>query len=425
MFDLCVVGAGLIGSAAAKHASRSSSVCLVGPDEPTGKERSSTSQRDIYGGHYDEGRIYMQSTSDPVWAKLAQRAIPRYSEISKESGIEFAVDVGCLSVGDRGGNYITAVKDVVEKDHINAQVLSGADVRSQFPFLSISNRDEAVFESHFAGYISPRRLVKAQIAIAKKNGCQHIQEVVRSVTRVVVNTNRDADSVMEVTTDYGRRILARKVLVATGAFTAFRNLLGVEVSPDTKLFPLAVTKVEISEEDAQKIKTMPSVLYFGKGGDDWNKDYPMDPRAPVVFYMLPPIRYSDGKYYIKLGHSHDSVPRLLHTGPQMKRWFDQGPDAQLTRQMADMITSVVKGVKVLSYHGDSCVVDVAPSNRPYIDRIHSQLGIAIAGNGYAAKSSDEIGRLAVELLMNGKWDIDIPKDLFCAKLKSGCGQSKL
>lgn len=86
MFDLCVVGAGLIGSAAAKHASRSSSVCLVGPDEPTGKERSSSSQRDIYGGHYDEGRIYMQSTSDPVWAKLAQRAIPRYSEISKESG---------------------------------------------------------------------------------------------------------------------------------------------------------------------------------------------------------------------------------------------------------------------------------------------------------------------------------------------------
>lgn len=40
MFDLCVVGAGLIGSAAAKHASRSSSVCLVGPDEPTGKELS-------------------------------------------------------------------------------------------------------------------------------------------------------------------------------------------------------------------------------------------------------------------------------------------------------------------------------------------------------------------------------------------------
>ena len=83
--------------------------------------------------------------------------------------------------------------------------------------------------------------------------------------------------------------------------------------------------------------------------------------------------------------------------------------------------SFLTGVKVLSYHGDSCVVDVAPSNRPYIDRVHNQLGGAIAGNGYAAKSSDEIGRLAVELLIGGQWDIDIPQNLFHVQLKSGCG----
>lgn len=34
-------------------------------------------------------------------------------------GIEFVVDVGCLLVGDWGGNYIIVVKDVVEKDYIN------------------------------------------------------------------------------------------------------------------------------------------------------------------------------------------------------------------------------------------------------------------------------------------------------------------
>ncbi|XP_061173902.1 N-methyl-L-tryptophan oxidase-like [Saccostrea echinata] len=419
MFDLCVVGAGLIGSAAAKHASNFLNVCLIGPDEPD-KKRSQDSPRDIYGGHYDEGRIYMRSTSDPVWAKLAQKSIPRYAEIEKECGIEIAKEVGCLSIGSHGGNYITSVKNVVEKDNLSASVLSGTEARSLFPFLSIPKDDEAVFESHSAGYISPRRLVKAQITIAKTNGCQHIQEVVRSVTRVVPD-NDNPIMLMEVTTDSGTKILAKKVLVATGAFTAFRDLLGTGVSPDTKLYPLAVTKLEISKEDANKISTMPSVLYFGRGGDDWSRDYPVDPRAPVVFYMLPPIRYPDGKYYIKLGHSHDSVPKLLHTGTQMKKWFDQGPDARLTRQMADMILSVVKGVKVLSFHGDSCVVDVAPSNRPYIDLIHNQLGVAIAGNGYAAKSSDEIGRLAVELLMNGKWDTDLPQNLFYVKLKSGRG----
>jgi flavin-dependent dehydrogenase len=34
IYDLCVVGAGLIGSAAARHASQGGRVCLVGPKEP-------------------------------------------------------------------------------------------------------------------------------------------------------------------------------------------------------------------------------------------------------------------------------------------------------------------------------------------------------------------------------------------------------
>lgn len=37
IYDLCIVGAGMFGSAAARHAStiRGIKVCLIGPDEPT------------------------------------------------------------------------------------------------------------------------------------------------------------------------------------------------------------------------------------------------------------------------------------------------------------------------------------------------------------------------------------------------------
>jgi len=36
LYDLCVVGAGMIGSAAARHASGvgGTTVCLIGPEEP-------------------------------------------------------------------------------------------------------------------------------------------------------------------------------------------------------------------------------------------------------------------------------------------------------------------------------------------------------------------------------------------------------
>lgn len=59
-----------------------------------------------------------------------------------------------------------------------------------------------------------------------------------------------------------------------------------------------------------------------------------------------------------------------------------------------------------------------PTGRPYIDHIHSQLGVAVGGNGYAAKSCDEIGRLAALLIMKNKWDTSLPKDEFTVKYKT-------
>lgn len=73
--------------------------------------------------------------------------------------------------------------------------------------------------------------------------------MVWSVICVVVNINIDVDFVMEVMIDYGRWIFVRKVFVVIGVFMVFRNLLGVEVYLDIKLFFFVVIKIEISEED--------------------------------------------------------------------------------------------------------------------------------------------------------------------------------
>lgn len=58
LFDLCIVGAGMFGSAAARHASADSELktCLIGPAEIP-YEDWKLSGRDIFASHYDEGRI--------------------------------------------------------------------------------------------------------------------------------------------------------------------------------------------------------------------------------------------------------------------------------------------------------------------------------------------------------------------------------
>lgn len=75
------------------------------------------------------------------------------------------------------------------------------------------------------------------------------------------------------------------------------------------------------------------------------------------------------------------------------------------------------GVKLDRYHGDWCVITETQTGRPYIDTIHSQLGVSIGGNGYAAKSSDEIGRIAATMMMKNIWDSTIPKNVFQVKFR--------
>jgi hypothetical protein len=73
------------------------------------------------------------------------------------------------------------------------------------------------------------------------------------------------------------------------------------------------------------------------------------------------------------------------------------------------------GVDFKSWQTDSCVITETPTPHPYIDMIHAQLGVAIGGNGFAAKSSDEIGRLGVSMMTN-QWDSTIPREIFTVKL---------
>ena len=71
-----------------------------------------------------------------------------------------------------------------------------------------------------------------------------------------------------------------------------------------------------------------------------------------------------------------------------------------------------QGIQFLSHHGDVCVAMVTPSSHPYIDKITPSLGVVIGGNGWAGKSSDEIGRVAAQMMLNNTWTYDIPAEMF-------------
>ncbi|XP_069102955.1 peroxisomal sarcosine oxidase-like [Argopecten irradians] len=419
MYDLCVVGAGLIGSAAARHASLQPNirVCLVGPDEP--KERSMESPREIFASHYDESRVTRRSDPDPIWATLAQKAMDRYRDLEATSGVNFYSETGCMMAGPPEGQFVTNTRETVTSQNTQHDYLTPELLRQSFPHLNLPDEDVAIYETKNAGYINPRSLITAQKRIARDNGCDVINDIVCEISQ-----HHSGAPLMSLLTESGQKIEARRVLIATGSFTNFRKLLPPGQEPDLKLLPVAYAKVEVSAEDAKRMGNMPSMLYRGGGAPHWPKDYPRLPNNLFGVYLLPPIKYPDGKFYIKSGNLHGPDSPQVSTVAEVKAWFCTKGVTPLATKLASMVTAVTKGIQTLSYHGDHCIIADTPTRYPYIDLVHPDLGVAIGGNSISAKSSDEIGRIAAMLVLYRKWDSELPAEAFKLKLKD-TSKSKL
>jgi sarcosine oxidase len=377
-FRFIVVGRGMMGAAAARHlACQTDGIAVIGPDEPADRKRHDG----VFASHYDEGRITRTIDPDANWALLANRSIARYEEIEHDSGIQFYSEVGCLVVGPkRGGadSYIEHVVAAASRLHVKTDILDDDGLKSRFPFFSFVEGSEGVHEPHGAGHISPRRLVQAQSFLAEQAGAAVIKETVTSI--------RDEGGLAVVTTSQGNRYRAEKVLMAAGGFSIAEGLLATPV--DMKVCGRTVAFFEVSTGDARALSAMPSLIT--KGVDDIDS-----------IYLLPPIRYPDGRYYLKIGGDPDDLG--LERDSELRAWFRTDGRETVRDHLTGIIRRLVPDLDPISVTSSSCVTSYPPTDYPMISYTASpRIAILTGGCGTAAKSSDEIGRLGAELILEDR-----------------------
>ncbi|WP_296076269.1 FAD-dependent oxidoreductase [uncultured Agrobacterium sp.] len=376
-FKYLVVGAGMMGAAAARHLSLwSDGVALIGPNEPADIAR----HQGVFASHYDAARITRTIDDDADWARLANRSIARYQEIENESGIDFYHEVGCLIVGKARGTgvpYIENVCAAAETLGVETQVLGDAELIRRFPYFSFESGCEGVFEPRNAGHINPRGLVRAQIVAAEKRGVTRYDDVAVSV--------RDEGGLAVVTTVSGKRYTAEKVLVAAGGFSIAKGLLPEPLSME--VYGRTVAFFEIDNTKLADYAEMPSLIYE-----------PSD--ASKHIYLLPPVLYPDGKTYLKIGGEPEDI--LLGSDAELRAWFRAGGKPEVRDNLAAIVKTLVPGIDVERLSMAGCVTSYTSSGYPAIGYCGSQrVAVLTGGCGAAAKSSDEIGRLGAVLLRQG------------------------
>jgi sarcosine oxidase len=380
-FKYIIIGCGMMGAAAARHLSGwMDGVAVIGPAEPA----EVASHQGVFASHYDEARITRTIDQNAVWARLANRSIARYGEIARESGVDFYSEVGCLVVGpQRNGDatYVGRVEKAAAELGVATENMGDARLAEAFPYFSFPQGSDGVFEQNNAGHINPRRLVKAQTILAERQGATIIRET-------VVSTREEA-GVVTVETAEGKNYTAEKVLVAAGGFSIAEKLLGARL--DLKVYARTVSFFEIDEAQMEAFGKMPSLIWKWTEEDDG-------------IYMLPPVRYPDGKLYLKIGGDPDDVE--LKTELDIRAWFRSGGRESANRHLTSVVGKLVPDVDLKRNSMAACVTSFTSTDYPAIAMTSARIGVLTGGCGAAAKSSDEIGRLGAELLFRGRIEDD-------------------
>jgi sarcosine oxidase len=337
---------------------------MIGPDEPVDR----AAHRGVFASHYDEGRITRALDADVFWSRVSRASIARYRALEAESGVAFFSDTGAMMAGPASGVLMRSVADVQAAEGIAADRLEGAILAARFPYFRFEDDVLAFHELTGAGHLSPRCLVRAQGILAQKAGAEVMVAEATALS--------DTASGVTVQTSDGP-VTADQVLVAAGGFS---NMVLPQPLP-IRVYARTVAFFELDDTEVARLSGMPSLVYQAADGRD-----------P---YLLPPIRYPNGKTYLKLGG--DPADMTLASTDAIKAWFHTAGSPQVGADLRAHILARMPGLRISAMHTEACVTTFTAADRPAIRHLNDRVAVAVAGCGRGAKCSDELGRMAAAL----------------------------
>ncbi len=384
-FDCIVIGKGLIGSAAAKYLSESvKRVAIIGPGEP-----SDTQQGIVFSSHYDQARIQRIIGTDATWTLLNQQSAAEYPSLQKESGISFHTPVGCLYVNPHGSDfYLEQVDELSRRFNTVYQFFeTEKTLKEAFPEFDFPEISKGIFEDAPSGYINPRLLVEAQLKIFEKNNGTVIDEIAQEVIH--------ENDCIKIITSEGNIFKCKKVLVAAGAFTNSFNLLDKKL--DFKLKSETTIWAKVSQQEAMRLNKLPSLLYE------------IDTPEIQNIYLIQPVKYPDGNYYLKMGAN---IPGDIYfeSLEEIQNWFRKTDNNENLKILQQLLMTLLPQMKVEEFTTRKCIITRTPHGKPYIGALDKKgLFVAAGGNGYGAMCSDALGKIAAHLLIENNFPTEFDK----------------
>lgn len=380
--DVAVVGLGLVGAAALRHLAETGVRCVgIGPPEPVDWGRHGR----VFASHYDSGRITRRLDRQREWAVLATRSIEAYATIEAGSSVTFHHPVGVV-IAEVDPQRLAETVAVGEALGVDFTTIppgeSSGDDRIDLPSHATVLREQPP-----GGFIDPRRMLIAQLTLARSGGAVLVAEQARRIERLPGG--------WRVRTVEGASVDAEQVLIAAGPHAD--EIEGLPARPLLDVRAETVVLARVSRAEQLRLDRLPSIIV-----DDPARDH---------LYMVPSTTYPDGHAYLKLGATHRGE-RLLDP-PQRTEWMRSDAHAGDLDWLRRLMLGVLPGLQVEAWSTKPCLIPDTPTKLPYLEVVDEGCVMAVGGNGYAAKSADAIGAIAAGLAINGRWtDAELAESSF-------------
>ncbi len=383
IYDSIIIGAGLIGSAAAKYISEAEkNVALIGPDE-----EKVSHEKIVFASHYDNSRVQRAFGNDAVSTLLNLQSARQYDSIQKATNIHFHSKDGCLYVNPSGTDaYLDKTNELAKTFDIKYQHFpSGESLKSSFPDFNFSETANGIFESSPSGHINPRKLIVAQQVLFQKNG--------GTIFNDTVKTANPENGIVKIETLDGKTYHSNKVLLSPGAFINFFHLLKKKLL--LRLKSETTIWAKVSADTALRLSKMPALLY------NINK-----PEIQEI-YLVRPIEYPDGNFYLKMGANFPGDINFDNLR-DIQDWFKNENEGENLKVARDALMNLIPKLVIEACYEKKCIVCYTQHGKPYIGEVDDKIFVAAGGNGYSAMSSDALGKIASELLLKNHF----PKEYF-------------
>jgi monomeric sarcosine oxidase len=354
-YDVIVIGAGGVGSAAAYHCARDGKRVLLLEQFTVGHSRGSS-----HGG----SRIIRYTHDQLEYASQMPATFELWFDLERESGASLLTMTGGLYMGPENEPWLAKSLEVSRALNFPYRTLRGDEFQHTYPQFNLPANWVGI-EQDQSGILAPSRSVAVMISQAVRHGAS-----VRELTAVAGVAPEEGGAVVRL--ESGETFNAERVIICAGPWA--ERFLGKLVEYPV---PLRVTHQQVAYFPV----TEPGAFAVGK--------FPLfivthDPH----FYGFP-IHERPGTIKISLEQTVNT------TDADEPREIDQA----LLNALSGLVGEYMNGVETTPVHVEPCLYTETPTRDFIIDR-HPDYPQIVFGAGFSGrgfKHTIAVGRLLADL----------------------------